>query len=55
VRALVVVLVLLAVGGALDALSGLAQHQLLPLLRGGSLVVVAVLCVVLALRRTRGR
>jgi uncharacterized membrane protein len=55
VRALVVVLVLLAVGGALYALTGLAQQQLLPLLEGASLLVVALLCIGLALRRTRRR
>jgi hypothetical protein len=55
VRALVVVLVLLAVGGAFLALTGLAQQQLLPLLEGASLLVVALLCIVLALRRTRSR
>ncbi|MDH2443048.1 hypothetical protein QDR37_03715 [Amnibacterium sp. CER49] len=55
VRALVVVLVLLAVAGAFLTLTGLAQQQLLPQLEGASLLVVALLCIVLALRRTRRR
>ncbi|HEV7623362.1 MAG TPA: hypothetical protein VGO26_04450 [Amnibacterium sp.] len=53
IRALLVILVLLAVGGAVYALTGLAQQQLLPLVEGGSLVVVALLCAVFAARRTR--
>jgi hypothetical protein len=53
IRALLVILVILAVGGAVDALTGLLQHHLLPVIEGASLLVVAVLCAVLAARRTR--
>ena len=53
VRALLVILGLLAVGGVLYALSGLANRQLLPLIEGTSLAIVAVVCLLLALRRTR--
>ena len=53
IRALLVILVVLAVGGAAYAVVGLAQHQLLPLVEGVSLVVVALLCAFFAARRTR--
>jgi hypothetical protein len=53
IRALLVILVILAVGGAVYALVGLAQHELLPLVEGVSLVVVALLCAFFAARRTR--
>ena len=53
IRALLVILVILAVGGAIYALVGLAQHELLPLVEGVSLVVVALLCAFFAARRTR--
>jgi hypothetical protein len=53
IRALLVILVILAVGGAIYALVGLAQHELLPLVEGISLVVVALLCAFFAARRTR--
>lgn len=52
IRALLVILAILAVGGAVYALVGLAQHQLLPLVEGVSLFVVAVLCAFFAARRT---
>ena len=53
IRALLVILVVLAVGGAVYALVGLAQQQLLPLIEGVSLFVVALLCAFFAGRRTR--
>ena len=53
IRALLVILVILAVGGAVYALVGLAQRQLLPLIEGVSLFVVALLCALFAVRRTR--
>jgi hypothetical protein len=53
VRALLVILVILAVGGVGYALVGLAQRQLLPLVEGVSLFVVASLCAFFAARRTR--
>ena len=53
IRALLVILIVLAVGGAIYALYGLAQQQLLPLIEGISLVVVALLCAFFAARRTR--
>jgi peptidoglycan/LPS O-acetylase OafA/YrhL len=53
IRALLVILVLLAVGGAVYAVVGLVQQQLLPLIEGTSLLVVAVLCALFAARRTR--
>ena len=53
IRALLVILVVLAVGGAAYALVGLAQRELLPLIEGISLFVVALLCAFFAARRTR--
>jgi hypothetical protein len=53
VRALLVILVILAVGGVGYGLYGLTQRQLLPLVEGVSLFVVASLCAVFAARRTR--
>ncbi|MGN6742990.1 MAG: hypothetical protein ACTHJL_06790 [Amnibacterium sp.] len=53
IRALLVILVILAVGGAVYAVVGLLQQQLLPLIEGASLLVVAVLCALFAARRTR--
>ncbi len=53
IRALLVILVILAVGGAVYALVGLTQHELLPLVEGVSLFVVALLCAFFAARRTR--
>lgn len=53
IRALLVILVILAVGGVVYALVGLAQQQLLPIVEGVSLFVVALLCAFFAARRTR--
>ena len=53
IRVLLVILVILAIGGAVYAFTGLVQQQLLPLIEGVSLVVVALLCAFFAARRTR--
>jgi inner membrane protein involved in colicin E2 resistance len=53
IRALLVILVILAVGGVVYALVGLAQQLLLPIVEGASLFVVALLCAFFAARRTR--
>ncbi|MCU1474297.1 MAG: hypothetical protein JWQ92_2365 [Amnibacterium sp.] len=53
IRALLVILLVLAVGGVADALVGLAQRQPLPIVEGGSLFVVALLCAFFAARRSR--
>jgi hypothetical protein len=52
IRALLVILLVLAMGGVVYALVGLLQHQLLPLIEGSSLFVVALLCALFAARRS---
>lgn len=53
IRALLVILVVLAIGGVVYAVVGLLTQQLLPLIEGTSLFVVAVLCALFAGRRPR--
>lgn len=55
IRALLVILVLLAIGGATYGVVGLAGRTTLATVEGFSLLVVAVLCALFAARRPRRR